>query len=570
MAKSRQRGRKGAKTSTRRTSTRKSQPQAASKPQAVNSQLIGDLAEDAFKNLCTEARIIANQPTRDRKGWDLVLECPFPAETRSSDWVARPTQITCFAQVKGTITDDGTVPIALAHLERMAKERIPWFVPVLILDPAHPHRPSDAYLVHIGEQLIARIMKRLFEESLAGVPLGDQTMSLPWTAEDRIELNGDAVLATIRKHVPDADAYPDQKQRWRAAARAELERVSGTLSFYYRTDDAIYDALSRLAIGELDFIPLRAFSAKGAILKKTSRSGVIKRGRATMEIEPFSNGESIIELRGAAGTSKLSCSTRAAVTAFPSLPAEYNRLRFDTRFLKFVVTPDGDRQMAWNVKLVNLEAQATLAEIDAAAHALAILSGENAVVTLTTPWGKHPPYSANDRLLHDTRSRWFLTTATTVCAIAQIFGMSLDSVEVDVAKLLTQWRRLLHLRAALDESFRPDSFGIWLPEAPTATEASIVICPGVDLGATVLVGCSALHGPITVVPEDGGFRISIANPQLRRFGHALYGSDQWDEGTVRRLMDDAAAQLEKDGTPLIVTADPPVSVRPPTIEPVDA
>jgi hypothetical protein len=280
-----------------------------------------------------------------------------------------------------------------------------------------------------------------------------------------------------------------------------------------------------------------------------------------MHLEPFSNGESIIELQGNEGITKLTCSTRAAVTVFPSLPAEYHRFRFETRFLNFVVSSSGT-QATCNVKLINLEGKAALAEINAAARALAILSGENTVVTITTPLGQFPPNPVDDRLKHDDLSRSFITTASNICAVAQTFGMSLDSVEVDVSKLRMQWRRLFHLRIAIDELFRPDTFGIWLPEAPTTTEASIIVCPGIDLGATVLVACGALEGPITVTPENSGFRVSIASPRLRRFERALYRSDRWEEAIVRRLMRDAAEQLERENAPLIITADPPITVRP--------
>jgi len=191
-----------------------------------------------------------------------------------------------------------------------------------------------------------------------------------------------------------------------------------------------------------------------------------------------------------------------------------------------------------------------------------ILSSSGVTVTVTTPWGKQGRHSAIETMEYDQNSKAFIFVVTHVCAVARVLGMAFDSVDVDVAKVLTQWRRLLLLRAAVDETCKLDQFGIWLHEKPSQSEAAIVLCPGVDLGATVLIGCGALLGPIMATPEDDGYRVSITTPTLRRFERGVYASDQWDEAIVRKLMEDAAAQLDKDGVPLIVTADPPITVRP--------
>lgn len=540
---------------------RTSSPPAAKRAASVlDSQAIGDRAEDAFKSLCTEGKIIANPSTRDRRGWDFVLECPFPNEVRTSDAVARPTQITCFAQVKGSLTDSGAVPISLAHLERMSKERIPWFVQIVILATTPPHRPCASYLVHVDERVVTKVVKRLFDSSLTGASTLEQTMDVNWGETDRIDLSGDALLAKIRAHVPDIVSYPELKMQWLESARAELQRLSGTISFYYRSDRAVYEALAKLAIGDLDYIPLRSFSAKGDLLKKTSKSGSVKIAGAALRVEPFDIGETTIELQGKSGTARLRCATRSANVAFPSIPGQYNKLRFDSRFLKFVVS-NTSAALTWNVKLLNLDGEATLAELDAAMRAMELLSTSGVRVTVTTPSGKQASYSAVETMESDQNSAGFVFVVTHACAVARVLGMALDSVDVDVAKLLTQWRRLLLLRAAVDVSCKLDQFSIWLPEEPSHSEAAIVLCPGVDLGDTVMVGCGALIGPITVTPEEAGYRVSIVAPTLRPFERAVYASDQWSEVTVRKLMDDAASQLEKEGVSLIVTADPPIRVR---------
>jgi hypothetical protein len=555
----------------RKRSRKEPRPSSASSvathpPPLLDSQAIGDRAEDAFKYLCTEANIIANPPFRDRRGWDFILDCPFPNEAVTPDYVARPTQIMCRAQVKGSLNDSGTVPVSLANLERMSKERVPWFVQVVILMETAPHRPRAAYLVHVDERVITPAIKRLSESSLKNVSPADQTMDVSWSDADRIDLTGESLLAKIRSHVPDVASYPDIKGKWIEAARAEALRESGTISFYYRSDNALYTALADLAIGELEYIPLRSFRAKGDVLKKTSKSASVKTGRKTMHVEPFDLGETIIELQSKSGTTRLKCSTRAANAAFRSLPDRFNKLRFDSRFLKFVVGQTAATSLTWNIKLLNLTGKATLAELDAAARAMQILSSDGVAVTVTTPWGKQDRYNATEKTEYDQDSKAFVFVVTHLCAIAGVLNMALDSVDVDVAKLLTQWRRLLLLRSAVDESCKLDQFGIWLEESPTQSEAAVVLCPGVDLGATVLVGCGSLMGPIATTPEDGGYRVSIAAPSLRRFERGVYASDQWNEAIVMKMMDDAAAQLDKEGVPLIVTADPPITVRPP--EPV--
>lgn len=463
--------------------------------------------------------------------------------------------------MKGTLTDEGSVAVSLAHLERMAKEKMPWFVAVFVLGATAPHRPTTAYMVHVDEPLITRVTKRLFESSLSGTPTHAQTMDVTWRESDRVDLAGDAILTRIRTVVGDTSTYPEAKQRSLDLAAAELQKLSGTMSFYYRSKHAMYEALANLAIGEIDRIPLRSLSARGDILKKISKSGSVRVGRATLEVKPFTIGESTIELQGSGGTTRLRCTTRPAHAVFSLLPDKYNKVRFDSRFFKLVACP-GASDVAWNVKLFNLHGKATLAELDVAARAVAILSGDDVNVTIRTPHGKEARYRANEKFEHDQDSKGFMLVVTNACAVAQAFGMALDSVDVDVAKLLTQWRRLTLVRSVVDETYRTEHIGIWLEGKPEQHEATFVVCPGIDLGETVLVASGALSGPITATPEDGGYRVSIVSPKLRPFERARYRSDDWDEAMVSKLMERAAAQLDKEGAPLIITADPPMTVRP--------
>src|SRR5690242_9323941 len=118
----------------------------------MNRDEIGTLGQDLFKGWCSQARITAIPASTDKHGWDHFLQLRVPGGPHDAP------ERSCKVQVKTTTAADASADIKLSNWERMAKERLPWFVLHIVLDDAHVEA-REAYLVHIDEKQVSRALE---------------------------------------------------------------------------------------------------------------------------------------------------------------------------------------------------------------------------------------------------------------------------------------------------------------------------------------------------------------------------------------------------------------------------
>jgi hypothetical protein len=134
----------------------------------MNSDELGAKGESRFRELCADAQLICNPSERDRAGWDFIVEFPFEPTAESNLTLdKRGPPISCHVQVK-TIwaTDRCSFSMRLSSAERLAKELKPALVYVLRV--GKDLEIVDAYLVHILDENLATILKRLRREEVKG------------------------------------------------------------------------------------------------------------------------------------------------------------------------------------------------------------------------------------------------------------------------------------------------------------------------------------------------------------------------------------------------------------------
>lgn len=130
----------------------------------MNSDDLGEKGEQKFAELCVDVQLIANKSTRDRLGWDYVVTWPLePAAIFDS----RPPAINCHVQLKTVWAGNDAITLNLGTLEHIVKDTRPAFVVVLEVSDVDLSF-VQARVIHIADDFLAAILKRLREAQVAG------------------------------------------------------------------------------------------------------------------------------------------------------------------------------------------------------------------------------------------------------------------------------------------------------------------------------------------------------------------------------------------------------------------
>ena len=132
----------------------------------LNSDQLGEFGQSHFRTLCAEAGLICNEATRDRTGWDFIVEFPFPAPENMISVDGRLIPTSCYIQVKTLWERNNTIKLRLSSLERLAKVAQPSFIYIFKVSSSCIF--LDSFLIHLIDDPLGVILKKLRQEQAAG------------------------------------------------------------------------------------------------------------------------------------------------------------------------------------------------------------------------------------------------------------------------------------------------------------------------------------------------------------------------------------------------------------------
>jgi len=166
---------------------------------------LGCLGENTFKMWCNIAGITVNSSTEmDRTGWDMFVE--FPHVVNNDIPIdSQPPPIKCQIQIKSTVQTSKTNnnQAKLSTLLELATSHMPVFF--CFIDFNHQGVVQKAYLVHIGEELIEKILKRVRKLSVKDKEkqLNKEKLTIPRKEEDLFKnLDGLELKRKIEDSIP--------------------------------------------------------------------------------------------------------------------------------------------------------------------------------------------------------------------------------------------------------------------------------------------------------------------------------------------------------------------------------
>jgi hypothetical protein len=292
---------------------------------------IGELGESKFRSICASARLICNKSERDRAGWDFIVQFPV-TENSPGTLEVRAAPPTCYFQVKTTKTDKNSVSSRLTSLERLAKEPIPTFIYILKLDAKD--EPVSAHLIHLLDEPLAEILKRLRLEDIEGKGVANRKkLSLSITKHGvRLPPTGEALREALesvfRENGP---GYTAKKLDQLANIGFEERRHRGQFRVQMHPREFV-DVL----LGLKSDVPVTGFSVSEV------RFGVAKasfpplsEGLLTIRPEPIDS--CTVSIRGVAGVPDSVLRGKVFVPPVRDIPSEYLKTVIDMGALKLIV-----------------------------------------------------------------------------------------------------------------------------------------------------------------------------------------------------------------------------------------
>ncbi|MCE9650733.1 MAG: hypothetical protein K8R18_14020 [Parvibaculum sp.] len=132
----------------------------------MNSDELGEKGESRFREICADAGLVCNPSTRDRSGWDFIVEFGIRKEDKFNTLDKRASPISAHVQVKTMWASGDKFSMRLSSAELLAKEPKPSFVYILKVSDALEF--TEAYLLHMRDNNLAKVLRRLRSEQRNG------------------------------------------------------------------------------------------------------------------------------------------------------------------------------------------------------------------------------------------------------------------------------------------------------------------------------------------------------------------------------------------------------------------
>ncbi|MDN5060005.1 hypothetical protein [Aliarcobacter butzleri] len=182
----------------------------------MDSENLGDLGEDSFKAMCSKAGLNLTKPSKDENGWDAYIEFPWPKENHISlDKQEAPVR--CKIQVKATHTmAQHKLSIKLSAMHKLAVEYMPTFVCFMHFKKSSSSiSPKEMYLVHLDQEIIGKILKRVRQSEINKKPLNHQTIDISYSEYHKLKkATGPNLKEEILKYINGSnEKYIQDKQK---------------------------------------------------------------------------------------------------------------------------------------------------------------------------------------------------------------------------------------------------------------------------------------------------------------------------------------------------------------------
>ena len=293
----------------------------------LDNAALGELGGDYFKLKCAEADLVCNKSLQDMTGWDYLVDFKFDKQDGPVPLDGRKRPISCHVQVKTVRDNSQTIKVLLSSAEYLAKEPKPSFFYILKVD--HSDRPIAAFIIHVLNEPLGKILKRLRKEGVAGNKINKMYISFPIKGAVCIDLTGQSARLALEEMCGlDTQKYIAEKAKQLKTLGYETRPFQGKFSMKNMDIEDIVD----VGLGLKQGVPVENFEQSEIrfgikVLQNNYASG------ALISIVPSPIAECRIIIRHASLTEPSFFNANAFLPAFPGIPKDKRKILVKSEFI---------------------------------------------------------------------------------------------------------------------------------------------------------------------------------------------------------------------------------------------
>ena len=537
---------------------------------------LGGLGEIQVELWAKGTGIVPNRVHYDEKGWDIFLEFSH-AEPETTKYFLdiRPPELSCLVQVKATDKRIGKIPhIKLTNWERMAKSPLPCFF--VVLEYNEKDNPQRAYIVHVGEYWIGKILERLRGvEAHPGKLLHKCSMQLTYSESDMIDsLNGVSLESAIRKHVGnDPQQYFNRKCDWINNVGYDKFRSRVHFTLPEMSYDSTMELLVDFGIGLTKEIHLDSLNVEdvrfGIPLSLHPEIKSLKPKITINEVPPGGKADVVISGPDDNILFQDSFNYFSPGTLFPFIPFEHWKIKFSSEIISFIIYMR-DHRVNMNLNLFQSDKAVRISKLSKVAHFIRHLDASekkafkldltinDRTYNLGINSSDFPPISAQLNRI--------LSTIENAVVVFNRFDQ-FDDPEVTPVELMSQSISLMMMKGYLNEE-RLDHISsiVDSSEAINLNSLGFINCLYAVFGKKVFVLSGAILGNGKITEEESdGIRIIIENGKAKCIRKLLISKNTFKKFNMDQFAHESFIVLDKQGiqSVIIVKGQPrPTLVRP--------
>lgn len=299
---------------------------------------LGLMGESTFSLWCGDAGLIPNGSRIDKTGWDFYVEFPF--HYADSALEIHKAAFECKVQVKATDKNERKLPIILSNLRRLITAQMPAFFVFIEFDGKDS--AQKAYLVHVDNDLITKVLKRLHElgQSEQNKKYNKRTMIIHYDESQALkELNGNCLKATIMNCIgSDISQYiADKKSHLESTG---FENGFAQLNFTTEGEKNLKDLID-LSLGIVKRVEVANFRGVHTRFGIASKSPFVdaKGGKLEMpDLKP--NSEGVVTFKEDKLSAGVTFKAKLFISPFNAMiPDKYKKFRVEGEFFDLKLNP---------------------------------------------------------------------------------------------------------------------------------------------------------------------------------------------------------------------------------------
>jgi hypothetical protein len=516
--------------------------------------------------------IVNSSRDQDETGWDFFLEWPlehdgFPAAPSLLD--PSPSPLQCLIQVKSTDRERKRWPVKLSNWLRFVESPLPTFF--LVLEFERRDECQRAYLVHVGETYIERVLERI-REITAHAPnakLHQHTMDFTWNDDNEIAiLHGTGLTATVHSYIPrGVKDYVAHKQRF--LANVGYDKVPRKLRIKPRLPDAWGGTPDELLVDfALGIVPHLEIETGEVIDLRFGIPAVLPDPLPTGTLHILDRvpaGRGRIRLHSSSVAQELLLDAEVYLPHGVEVGDEHVKVRYSIPFVDMIFGLTDSRKVDWKLKLPSIKTPHQLADLQPAANLIMFLyeatSTGPADIKLQVTFDSHPFRSGRLAIASPPPGplvEW-AGRAKNAWTIARFFEIEQD-VSTSAVELV-KYRRQLHLLASILRN-TPAYFQVEFPLDEAEVNVNMPWC--VPLAATARLGQFLVQASFIVIGHPKPTREILngkpmhlfQSSEVQRLEAKLYRDPEVPDASDRQLVKQISDLYEDEMQVLLIQTLP--------------